>query len=75
MTMLYIIIKMLYTLNIMVQFIFLNAALRNDEYLFFGFQVCFWQIIYEMDFRCCPIWQKGGHGQNLVGVAHASIKL
>lgn len=38
-TTLYLFIKLCYTANIMLQFILLNAALKSDEYLLFGFQV------------------------------------
>ncbi|PIO58721.1 hypothetical protein TELCIR_19837, partial [Teladorsagia circumcincta] len=35
---LYLFTKLFYTLNIVVQFMILNACLKSDEYLFFGFQ-------------------------------------
>ncbi|CAK5080788.1 unnamed protein product [Meloidogyne enterolobii] len=36
---LYLFIKCFYTANILLQFSLLNAALKSDEYLFYGFQV------------------------------------
>lgn len=43
-TILYLFIKLCYTANIMLQFTLLNAALKSDEYLLFGFQVILYQF-------------------------------
>ncbi|CEF67431.1 Innexin family-containing protein [Strongyloides ratti] len=39
MTCLYLFIKTIYALNIIIQFVLLNKALKNDEHFFFGIQV------------------------------------
>ncbi|CAD6184516.1 unnamed protein product [Caenorhabditis auriculariae] len=38
-TMSYVMTKIMYTLNVVAQFIILNACLKSQDYLFFGFQV------------------------------------
>lgn len=48
-TALYLIIKLFYTLNIVLQFLMLNAALKSRDYMLYGFQVSvatiFWRQI------------------------------
>lgn len=51
---LYLLTKMFYTLNIVVQFVLLNACLKSDEYLFFGFQVL-------QDLLNGKPWTESGH--------------
>ncbi|KJH41987.1 putative innexin-19 [Dictyocaulus viviparus] len=51
---LYLITKLLYTLNIVIQFVILNACLKSDEYLFFGFQVL-------QDLLNGKPWTESGH--------------
>ncbi|KAK6009394.1 innexin-19 domain protein [Ostertagia ostertagi] len=51
---LYLFTKLFYTLNIVVQFMILNACLKSDEYLFFGFQVL-------QDLMNGKPWTESGH--------------
>uniref|UniRef100_A0A915NVZ3 Innexin n=1 Tax=Meloidogyne floridensis TaxID=298350 RepID=A0A915NVZ3_9BILA len=51
---LYLFIKCFYTANILLQFSLLNAALKSDEYLFYGFQVI--SDLFEG-----KAWTKSGH--------------
>ncbi|VDK45010.1 unnamed protein product [Anisakis simplex] len=51
---LYLLTKLLYTANIVLQFMLLNAALKSDEYLLFGFQVL-------SDLLCGKPWTESGH--------------
>ncbi|KAF7637681.1 Innexin [Meloidogyne graminicola] len=51
---LYLFIKCLYTTNIILQFSLLNATLKSDEYLFYGFQVI-------SDLFSGRAWTKSGH--------------
>ncbi|KAI6207452.1 Innexin [Aphelenchoides besseyi] len=53
-TTLYLFIKICYTVNIMVQFMLLNAALKSDDYLLFGFQVL-------SDLAAGKPWTESGH--------------
>ncbi|KAI6198311.1 Innexin [Aphelenchoides fujianensis] len=53
-TFLYLFIKLCYTFNIMLQFIVLNAALKSDDYLLFGFQVL-------SDLAAGKPWTESGH--------------
>ncbi|KHN79065.1 Innexin-19 [Toxocara canis] len=53
-TSLYLLTKLCYTANIVLQFILLNAALKSDEYLLFGFQVL-------SDLLCGKPWTESGH--------------
>ncbi|KAE9415395.1 hypothetical protein Angca_006097, partial [Angiostrongylus cantonensis] len=51
---LYLLTKLLYMMNIVVQFVILNACLKSDEYLFFGFQVL-------QDLMNGKPWTESGH--------------
>ncbi|EYC45406.1 hypothetical protein Y032_0428g1276 [Ancylostoma ceylanicum] len=51
---LYLLTKLFYTINIVVQFVLLNACLKSDEYLFFGFQVL-------QDLLAGKPWTESGH--------------
>ncbi|CAD5211361.1 unnamed protein product [Bursaphelenchus xylophilus] len=53
-TILYLFIKLCYTFNIVLQFMLLNAALKSDEYLLFGFQVL-------SDLIAGRPWTESGH--------------
>ncbi|KAE9555333.1 hypothetical protein FO519_001492 [Halicephalobus sp. NKZ332] len=53
-TILYVFIKLCYTSNIMFQFVLLNAALKSEDYLLFGFQVL-------SDLASGKPWTESGH--------------
>ncbi|KAF8368424.1 inx-19 [Pristionchus pacificus] len=51
---LYVVTKLLYALNIVLQFVILNACLKNSDYLLFGFQVL-------ADLYAGKPWTESGH--------------
>lgn len=53
-TFLYLFIKLCYTVNIVIQFMGLNAALKSGEYMLFGFQVL-------SDLASGKPWSESGH--------------